>query len=214
VPLLVAAPRGGVSAGDGAGGGGGVDARDGLGAASGRVHMQAASLVDVAPTLLARLGMLPEGAAPRGAIFDGAPLDRVRPVRFGESDFCRFPDLNDRLGYLLPKEIAQSPENIPDWKEKWEAQAISAKQRFVLANPWKLVLSPHPEGDRRELFDLSTDPGEARNIAFERPEIADELESTLRRWMAQSATRSSTAGTRLLDEETLERMEALGYIGN
>ncbi len=187
------------------------------------LRRETASLVDLAPSLLKLAGAAtPDeteapgsgtSAAARRRV-DGVPFDSLPRPQFGDSDFCRFPDLNDRLGYLLPVEIAQSPENIPDWKEKWEEQAIRAKQRFVVAGDWKLVLSPHPQGDRLEPFDLAADPGESRNAAGARPEVAAELEVLLRDWMTRGEASGGAAGLRTLDEETIERMEALGYIGD
>lgn len=184
-------------------------------AAAGVLRDEPVSLVDLAPTILTFAGVPLEDHA-----FDGIPLrlspgtaPTPRPI-FGDSDFCRFPALNERLGYLLPAEIAQSPENIPDWKEKWEAQAIQAKQRAVTLGNWKMVLSPHPEGDGVELFDLAADPGERANAAAVHAEIARELEALLRRWRDEGAARPSAAGDRILDEETIAKMRALGYVGN
>jgi hypothetical protein len=147
---------------------------------------------------------------------DGRPItsDASLPAQFGESDFCRFPDLNDRLGFLLPLEIAQNPERIPNWKEKWEAQAIRAKQRYAIVGPWKLVLSPHPSGDRLELFDVNRDPLDLVNVSGQHPEVAADLEHLVRRWMQEGEGRTPSAGERILDEETIARMRALGYIGN
>ena len=53
------------------------------------------------------------------------PREGTEHALFGESCFCRFPDLNDRLGFQLPLEIAQSPV-VPDWQERWEEQANRA----------------------------------------------------------------------------------------
>lgn len=169
---------------------------------------ETASLVDVAPTILNATRLRPNEVT-----FDGVSLGSSPRLQFIESDFCRFPDLNSKLGYLLPVEVAQDPGAIPEWKSKWEAQAIMAKQRAVIAGPWKLVLSPHPEGDRLELFHLATDPAEAVDVAAAHPAVVKDLEPTLRRWIQAAASQSSSAGQRILTEETRARMEALGYLG-
>jgi arylsulfatase A-like enzyme len=132
---------------------------------------------------------------------------------FGESDFCRFPDLNDRLGWLLPAEIAQSPDRIASWKERWEAQAIRAKQRFVERGGYKLVLTPRPDGDRRELFDLAADPGETRDVAAREPEVAAELTGLLASWMRDAEAEPGTSRERVIDDALRERMNGLGYLG-
>ena len=202
IPLLIAAPN----------------------PSSARVASSPVSLIDLAPTILAHVSLEADALAADGQPIELSPLTgstphsttagSLVPAVFGESDFCRFPDLNDRLGFLLPLEIAQNPERIPDWKEKWEAQAILAKQRYGIVGPWKLVLSPHPSGDRLELFDLSRDPLDLVNVSAAHPEITLDLERLLRRWMQEGEGRSTSAGDRILDEETIARMRALGYIGN
>jgi hypothetical protein len=167
------------------------------------------SLIDLAPTILERVSIEADALTA-----DGRPIESPAPALFGESDFCRFPDLaGNRLGYLLPLEIAQNPERIPDWKEKWEAQAIQAKQRYGIVGPWKLVLSPHPDGDRLELFDVSRDPLDLVNVSATHPKVTSDLEQLVRSWMKESEGRSTSAGDRVLDEETIARMRSLGYIG-
>ena len=49
---------------------------------------------------------------------------------------------------------------------------------------WKLVLYPGAERDYLELYDLSADPGERRNLADHEPAERDAQLARLRRWMA------------------------------
>ncbi|HET9888129.1 MAG TPA: sulfatase, partial [bacterium] len=182
---------------------------------SGHLSRSTVSLIDLAATILERVfigsDVLPTEGHPIQSVVNSAAS---APALFGESDFCRFPDLaGDRLGYLLPVEIAQNPERIPDWKEKWEAQAIQAKQRYAIVGPWKLVLSPHPSADRLELFDARSDPLDLVNVAPAHPQITKDLEQLVRHWMQEGENRSTAAGDRVLDEETIARMKSLGYIG-
>lgn len=194
IPMIVV-PADGDPAGVGAPeGGAGVD----------RTPM---SLVDVAPLLLHAADV----DAPDG--MDGrVPAADRRPV-FGESGFCRFPQLNDRLGYLLPPEIAQSPDAVPDWEGKWQEQANRAKQRFLQTERSKLVLSPRPDGDRWEWFDRRADPGEQRAREASGAE-ADSLKAALLAWIELGKLSAGTAQARSLSEEDRERLKALGYLGN
>jgi len=50
----------------------------------------------------------------------------------------------------------------------------------IRRGPWKLIESFDPEGI--ELYDLATDPGEARNRATERPELVTALQADLAAW--------------------------------
>jgi arylsulfatase A-like enzyme len=176
---------------------------------TGVVSSAPASLVDCVPVLLASL----TGVVPPEEVDGQVPAEAGRAL-FGESGFCRFPHLNDRLGWLLPREIAQSPDRVLDWRERWEPQANRAKQRFVESDGWKLVYSPNPEQPRLELFDLTKDPGETRDLSDRYPERAKSLADSLTRWIAEGDQRKTTAGERILDEATREQMNALGYIGD
>ena len=167
----------------------------------------APSLQDVAALISETAGLSADAEA------DGRWPAPPRGLVFGESDFCRFPDLNDRLGYLLPPEIAQDPDRIPDWKAHWEAQANRAKQRFVEDGAFKLVLTPRPDGDRFELFDLSADPGETVDVSAQRADVLAELSTRLAAWMRATAMEPGTARERTIDAELREQLGGLGYLG-
>jgi arylsulfatase A-like enzyme len=52
----------------------------------------------------------------------------------------------------------------------------------VRTNKYKLIVS---EGTGRELYDLTVDPDEDRNIASQQPQVAAELENELQSWVAR-----------------------------
>jgi hypothetical protein len=54
--------------------------------------------------------------------------------------------------------------------------------RSIIVGDEKLVLQEKRGKLQREFFDLSTDPGETKNLAEERPERADELATRLKEW--------------------------------
>lgn len=76
------------------------------------------------------------------------------------------------------------------------------------------------EGGDDELYDLSRDPGELRNLVAEHPKLAQELRRRLRqtlrqyrRLAKQLATPDATAGAdTLLTDEERERLKSLGYL--
>ncbi len=90
-----------------------------------------------------------------------------------------------------------------------ETTLYGAERKSVIRWPHKLVLEP-ATGWRR-LVDLEKDPDELRDLAADRPELADELEGVLRRYMAAvGERRSERAGD--IDSETARELEALGYV--
>ena len=65
----------------------------------------------------------------------------------------------------------------------------------------------------RELYDVTADPAELRNIIDERPDIAQELEGTLAEWSQALAGNIRTAvGSVDVDPETLDQLRRMGYI--
>ena len=64
---------------------------------------------------------------------------------------------------------------------------------------------------RVELYDLATDPGEARNVADAHPELVKELQSELRRHGERGGVLSASEVE--IDADARERLERLGYVG-
>jgi arylsulfatase A-like enzyme len=79
-------------------------------------------------------------------------------------------------------------------------------QFFTVRSPeWKLHVSP--DGGIEELFDLSADPGETRNLITEQPEVAQRYRDLL-----QSRMQLGVDQDHELDRETLERLRSMGYV--
>lgn len=76
---------------------------------------------------------------------------------------------------------------------------------------WKAILDFDSGG--LELFDLAADPGESENLVDSEPETAQRLHDDLLRYLAGVvATESTDLQDAPLDEKTLERLRALGYV--
>lgn len=71
------------------------------------------------------------------------------------------------------------------------------------------------EDGKQKLFDLQGDPHELRSIASQHPEILREMRRTLDRINAHNERRAAELGTgdtRKADEQTIDQLEALGYL--
>jgi len=131
------------------------------------------------------------------------------------------PTLLDFLGLEVPAPVAGisllpllNGGNIPERTLYFETEAGYnifgwAKIHGVRSSGWKLIRSV-----RDELYDLEADPGEARNLADERPDqvagLAARLTELKRQQAAPQAIREAS---RLApSDETQELLAALGYL--
>jgi choline-sulfatase len=71
---------------------------------------------------------------------------------------------------------------------------------------FKLIDAPRPE-----LFDLSADPGETRNVAAAHPDVVESLQRQLRAALAAAPAPNAPGATP--DPEVARRLAALGYLG-
>jgi arylsulfatase A-like enzyme len=144
-------------------------------------------LVDLARTISRMAGI------GRDAGFGGADLT---PLMSGSGDSRQ----TDRplLLQRRPQGRSRPIEGIPEMDA-------------IVAGGWKLIRNLGRSGrPHQELFSLAGDPGDAENRAGRAPDAAKLLNRVLDRALATSG-RSPSAEAGELDEETLERLRALGY---
>jgi arylsulfatase A-like enzyme len=138
------------------------------------------SLIDVAPTIINALGYAPPSTMQGKNLLDKAALGS-RQV-FSESFPCPVP---------------HPPECPGD----------GCMARSVLSWPYKFITS---SSGKFELYDVSKDPGEDRNLAASQGGAANELGSELSRW---AKTMPARAKQQLkLDGEAVQRLKSLGYV--
>ncbi len=98
------------------------------------------------------------------------------------------------------------PSHPPEEKP---AFAINRTGRAIRYGGWKYIEMDEPPGSE-ELYDLSADPGEVRNLVAAEPDKAAELRELLRAWNASVPVVRSDDYE--LDEESIEALRTLGYI--
>ncbi len=74
---------------------------------------------------------------------------------------------------------------------------------------YKLIISPAPE-----LYDLTQDPGEEHNLASSEKSVLARLNAEASRFIERSSRNAYELDYRKVDEETRERLAALGYLGS
>jgi arylsulfatase A-like enzyme/Tfp pilus assembly protein PilF len=81
--------------------------------------------------------------------------------------------------------------------------------RAIREGRWKYIQAPRPE-----LYDLSEDPGEARNLLALQPQRAEALRTALGRILeAERVREHSPAGAGTVPADLVEKLGALGYLG-
>ncbi|MGE0453346.1 MAG: sulfatase-like hydrolase/transferase [Vicinamibacteria bacterium] len=119
------------------------------------------------------------------------------------------PTLLGRLGVAAPAgldgaDLLSGPAPREAYAESRYAASFGwAPLHAFRLGSLKLIDAPRPE-----LFDLATDPGEARNLAGERARDVERLRGALR----ALRSREVAAGRAASDLETAERLKALGYV--
>lgn len=147
------------------------------------------TLVDVAPTLLALAGVPDPGTAHQGrdlgALMAGeAGSEEEGPIVVAVRD--------NKKKYFAPWKIERGDLNI----------ALREDALKAIVNV---------EVGTVELYDLETDPGETDDLADRRPGEAARFADFAATWLARCGTGAEGA-TSDLDEATLDRLRALGYV--
>jgi arylsulfatase A-like enzyme len=140
-------------------------------------------LIDVAPTVLAllSLGPMPTGA---GALSQALSAD------------------GDDVAADRPLFFQRRPYATPEYRG-WD---VGDPMFGIRRGRWKYIETDGAGA----LFDLSTDPGETRNVHEQEPATADALAAELRAWRQRADGRP--AAPQQVSPEDRERLRALGYV--
>lgn len=168
---------------------------------AGRRDATLARNVDILPTLLELLGI------PRPPGLDGRDLFGA----VGSADPTAYIETYLSATWLFADEKA-------DHRIGFRRLGLrTARWKYVINDPVPFVDRPSPpiDADTRrrfyfeELFDLAADPGETRNVIAEHHDVASTMRNEIMR-----LHRTATTGTEVmpLDDETREKLKALGYL--
>jgi len=114
------------------------------------------------------------------------------------------PDKEVQGRSLIPAMAGKASEG--EWWNYCETHSpthnLCAPLYGIYSREWKYVEAPKPE-----LYHLAVDPGETRNLIHSHPEKANELSRRLAALLPEAVSEP-----RELDEETREKLEAIGYV--
>ena len=162
--------------------------------------------------------------ATAGAVPRGHPVRRAArgPGRLAGEPGRRLPDRSrasrGRFRAEGPGPVAASRRcsNPADAREVYAyAESMTPSLQFgwsalhcLRSTRYKLIQAPRPE-----LFDLARGPGEETNVFDRNPAVASRMEARLDRLMPETSLDAPAPEAADLDQETLERLAALGYVG-
>ncbi|MEM9552791.1 MAG: sulfatase-like hydrolase/transferase [Acidobacteriota bacterium] len=145
---------------------------------------------------------------------------RGRRVASRVSTIDILPTVLDVLGLAPPAEI-QGRSLLPlidgdgtaHRSRPIYAETLSSRLSMGWGELRALVLDgkKYIHGPRPELYDLDHDPSELDDLMTEQPELAEQMRQRLKRYLAEHAV-AGLDGSVAADEETLRRLQALGYL--
>jgi arylsulfatase A-like enzyme len=161
---------------------------------SGARRPEVVELLDVAPTLLSLASIpVPKDFLGRD-LFE--PSDEPRGSAFLQHPFYSNIGVHNRQLLRLDSVAGDPVKNL----------LIAEEQIGIRTADWKYLAT----GERVELYDLKNDPGEVRNLASERPEIAAALQERLDTWSAKHPQYRADMGQ--INDEMRATLKALGYV--
>jgi arylsulfatase A-like enzyme len=154
-------------------------------------------LIDVMPTVLDLLGLkIPDVVQGQSlALFaKGQLFQRRRPV------------MTSRYAHPYEENAGFIPENHVD-------------SVALIDGTWKLIYRPDGKSvglNRAELYEHREDRGDTKNVAAKNPQQVGRMVTEIGQWMEKQKQIRSVLGRGVkatLDQETLEKLRSLGYLG-
>jgi arylsulfatase A-like enzyme len=157
-----------------------------------------ANLVDVAPTILDFLGHGADGEFVGRSLLPAIAAPAA-PVASPAAGAAVTSVRINRIHFFAPAVERRGQVNLR-----------------IEQGPWRGIWNVEPNSF--ELFDVRSDPQEARDVAALHPEIAEGLRADAEHWLATrpdlgiGAPRGSSPDLEKLDDDTVEQLRALGYL--
>jgi arylsulfatase A-like enzyme len=154
----------------------------------------------------------------------GLGAGRVIPTPFRQVDL--FPTLASLTGAKVPGEV-EGADHSRAWLTPGAAAPVpepmaqlvdeEVRKFSVRSGDLKLIVNADPRGywrtpDEMELYDLRNDPGERRNLAYDRAIATRYLQNLLARLRAEQERRRRAGSEMPLSAAEREQLRALGYL--
>jgi arylsulfatase A-like enzyme len=148
--------------------------------------------------------------------YPGQSQKRVVESRVGHTDIL--PTIVDVTRATPPKFVqgVSLPGGVANEHRKYFSESFPQTlnkrfdriERAIYEENFKFIEST---AGRRELYDLTADPGESKDLCSAEGARCSRMQEELDAWV--SAIPKHTGPTRKIDSQTLERLRSLGYVG-
>jgi arylsulfatase A-like enzyme len=154
-------------------------------------------LIDIMPTVLDLLGLKPA---------DPVEGRSLVPLLNGRPSAAAVPAMSTKLALPSAKPGGGVPENLTDTFARVEAD-------------WKLIYRPQAARAHMkqvELYDRRSDRVDRTDVAVQHADVAQRMQQEILKWIGQEKVlkaRIGPGGSKPLDQNTLDRLRSLGYLG-
>jgi arylsulfatase A-like enzyme len=126
-------------------------------------------------------------------LIDGKMIERPKPLFFWEFDLGHLsgikktpyidPELQKGTTPLVKLMAGKATRDFSNFRQPPLTDEDYLGPRAMIDGNHKLVVHEQKNGNvKQELFDLSTDPAEKKNLSQEKPEVAEKLQGKMREW--------------------------------
>jgi arylsulfatase A-like enzyme len=122
------------------------------------------------------------------------------------------PTVLEVLGYPIPKQVegmsllAGHPQDRAVFSESYPRYSLTSIKK------WRRIERAVVSGNC-ELYDLSADPGESRNLCSQEEKVSRELIGMVKKWVGKGESGPATGPvTGMPDRGTMDSLKSLGYV--
>ncbi len=162
------------------------------------------AVIDLAPTILGLMG----GVAPRTG-FDGEDLSSA--LTRGARPSADRPHVFQRRLYDKDGPVKAIPLRELDGAVFGESVSVAGSKFAIRSGSWKYY-EALDEPIKQELYDLSNDPGERRNVAADHPDQVRRLAQMLETWRRRQTATLRQRPAQTLSPQDRAALESLGYM--
>jgi len=118
-------------------------------------------------------------------------------------------DIQGRSLVEAMRDEEETPAGVPYYAETLSPRLSHGwgELRALIDGSYKYIHGPRPE-----LYNLDDDPGELQDLLHEMPEVAESMRARLADCLAGISSDRSVEAAVTPDQDTLQRLEALGYV--